>query len=158
GYSGIQGTKPQTLAYALNDSAVGLAAWIVEKFHTWTDNAGDLESVVTRDELLTNIMLYWVSGAIGSSFWPYYARQHEGWPLPGPRSVDVPHGLLRLSKGHPASTALVSRARLQQHPALDAAAQRRALRGSGGAASPGRRYPNLLSTTALGFGRRCQSV
>jgi pimeloyl-ACP methyl ester carboxylesterase len=90
GYSSIQGTKPQTLAYPLTDSPVGLAAWIVEKFHTWTDHDGNLETAVTRDELLTNIMLYWVTGAIGSSFWPYYARQHEGWPLPGPRSVDVP--------------------------------------------------------------------
>src|SRR5262249_46892725 len=82
GYSSIQGTKPQPLAYALTDSPVGLAAWIVEKFQTWTDNDGNLESAVSRDELLTNIMLYWVTGAIGSSFWPYYARQHQGWLLP----------------------------------------------------------------------------
>jgi pimeloyl-ACP methyl ester carboxylesterase len=92
GYSAIQGTKPQTLAYALTDSPVGLAAWIVEKFQTWTDCDGDLESRISRDELLTNIMLYWVTGAIGSSFWPYYARQHEGWLLPGPRKVEVPTG------------------------------------------------------------------
>jgi len=92
GYSAVQGTKPQTLAYALTDSPVGLAAWIVEKFHTWSDNGGNLEASFSKDELLTNVMLYWVSGAIGSSFWPYYARQHEGWPLPGPRSVDVPMG------------------------------------------------------------------
>jgi hypothetical protein len=76
----------------LTDSPVGLAAWIIEKFHTWSDNGGNLEASFSKDELLTNIMLYWVSGAIGSSFWPYYARQHEGWPLPGPRSVDVPMG------------------------------------------------------------------
>jgi pimeloyl-ACP methyl ester carboxylesterase len=95
GYSAIQGTKPQTLAYALTDSPVGLAAWIVEKFFTWSDSrahGGDFERVFTRDELLTNVMLYWTSGAIGSSFWPYYARQHDGWPLPGPRTVDVPMG------------------------------------------------------------------
>ncbi len=82
GYSGIQGTKPQTLAYGLTDSPAGLAAWIVEKFRTWSDCGGDVERSFTKDELLTNIMLYWVTGAIGSSFWPYYWRAHVGWPLP----------------------------------------------------------------------------
>jgi pimeloyl-ACP methyl ester carboxylesterase len=92
GYSSIQGTKPQTLAYALTDSPVGLAAWIVEKFSTWTDNSGDLEQAVSRDDVLTNIMLYWTSGAIGSSFWPYYFRHHAGWDLPGDRRVEIPMG------------------------------------------------------------------
>jgi pimeloyl-ACP methyl ester carboxylesterase len=91
GYSTIQGTRPQTLAYALSDSPVGLAAWILEKFRIWSDCGGNVESRFTRDELLTNIMLYWVSGAIGSSFWPYYARQHDGWQMP-PRTVSVPTG------------------------------------------------------------------
>lgn len=91
GYSAIQGTKPQTLAYGLTDSPVGLAAWILEKFRTWSDCHGDLERSFTRDELLTNIMLYWVTGAIGSSFWPYYWRTHSGWPLPSSeRRVEVP--------------------------------------------------------------------
>ena len=91
GYSSIQGTKPQTLAYALTDSPVGLAAWIVEKFRTWSDCGGDIERSFSKDDLLTNIMLYWVTGAIGSSFWPYYSRQHDGWPLPAAnRRVDVP--------------------------------------------------------------------
>jgi pimeloyl-ACP methyl ester carboxylesterase len=90
GYSSIQGTKPQTLAYALTDSPVGLAAWIVEKFRTWSDCDGDIERSFSKDDLLTNIMLYWATGAIGSAFWPYYSRQHEGWPLPADRRVDVP--------------------------------------------------------------------
>jgi len=98
GYSAIQGTKPQTLAYGLTDSPVGLAAWIVEKFFTWSDNRGDLDHSFTRDDLLTNVMLYWISGSIGSSFWPYYARQHVGWPLPGPRPVDVPMGYCSFPK------------------------------------------------------------
>jgi pimeloyl-ACP methyl ester carboxylesterase len=67
GYSHIQRTKPQTLAYGLNDSPAGLAAWIVEKFRTWSDCGGDVESVFTRDELLTNISIYWFTGTIGSS-------------------------------------------------------------------------------------------
>jgi microsomal epoxide hydrolase len=90
GYSSIQGTKPQTLAYALTDSPVGLAAWIVEKFRTWSDCDGDLSRSFSMDDLLTNIMLYWTTGAIGSSFWPYYSRQHDGWPLPADRRVEVP--------------------------------------------------------------------
>jgi len=68
GYIQIQGTRPQTLAYALTDSPVGLAAWIAEKFHIWTDHSGDFETVVARDHLLANISLYWFTGAIGSSF------------------------------------------------------------------------------------------
>ena len=94
GYQLIQGTKPQTLAYGLTDSPVGLAAWIVEKFRTWSDCDGDVERVFSRDELLTNIMLYWVTGAIGSSFWPYYARLHEGWPLPAGAYIQVPTAYL----------------------------------------------------------------
>ncbi len=92
GYSAIMGTKPQTLAYALTDSPVGLAAWIVEKFRSWSDCAGDLDRHISRDTLLSNIMLYWTTGAIGSSFWPYYARQHEPWIVPADTPVTVPTG------------------------------------------------------------------
>jgi pimeloyl-ACP methyl ester carboxylesterase len=92
GYVWIQGTKPQTLAFALTDSPAGLAAWIVEKFRRWSDCGGDVESVFTKDALLANISLYWLSGAIGSSFWPYYARMHEGWPIPEGATVAVPTG------------------------------------------------------------------
>jgi microsomal epoxide hydrolase len=90
GYMQIQGTKPQTLAYGLSDSPVGLAAWIVEKFRTWSDCGGDVERRFPKDTLLTNVMLYWVTGAIGSSFWPYYARQHSAWPISEKRPVKVP--------------------------------------------------------------------
>ena len=92
GYQWIQGTKPQTLAYGLTDSPVGLAAWIMEKFRAWSDCKGDPESVFTKDELLTNITLYWVTGAIGSSFWPYYARLHGPWPIPEGQRVMAPTG------------------------------------------------------------------
>lgn len=90
GYIQIQGTRPQTLAYGLTDSPAGLAAWIAEKFHVWTDHDGDFETVVARDRLLANISLYWFTGAIGSSFWPYYDRLHGPWPIPDGRTVDVP--------------------------------------------------------------------
>jgi pimeloyl-ACP methyl ester carboxylesterase len=92
GYQWIQGTRPQTLAFALSDSPVGLAAWITEKFRAWSDCGGDLESVFTKDELLANISLYWFTGAIGSSFWPYYARMRRPWPVPDDAKIAVPTG------------------------------------------------------------------
>ena len=90
GYQWIQGTRPQTLAYALSDSPSGLAAWIVEKFRAWSDCGGLMENAIPRDEMLADISLYWFTGAIGSSFWPYYARMHGPWPITG--TVDVPVG------------------------------------------------------------------
>ena len=90
GYGWIQGTRPQTLAYGLTDSPVGLAAWIVEKFRAWSDCGGDVERRFTKDVLLTNVMLYWVTGAINASFWPYYARRHAGWPIPDGARIEVP--------------------------------------------------------------------
>ena len=98
GYQWIQGTKPTTLAFGLTDSPAGLAAWLVEKFRTWTDCDGNPENALTRDEMLTDIMLYWVTGAIGSSFWPYYARMHGPWPIPEGATVDVPTGYVEFPK------------------------------------------------------------
>src|SRR5271165_4034084 len=90
GYSTIQGTKPQTLAFGLTDSPAGLAAWIVEKFRSWSDCGGDVESVFTRDQLLANISFYWFTGAIGSSFFPYYFRMHRPWMIPDGAAVTAP--------------------------------------------------------------------
>jgi microsomal epoxide hydrolase len=70
-YAMIQGTRPRTAAPALNDSPAGLAAWIVEKFEEWSDCDGNVETRFSKDELLTNVMIYWVTGTIGSSFQPY---------------------------------------------------------------------------------------
>jgi len=92
GYQWIQGTRPQTLAFGLTDSPAGLAAWIVEKFRAWTDCGGNPENAVSRDEMLANISLYWFTGCIGASFWPYYARMHGPWPIPEGSTVDVPTG------------------------------------------------------------------
>ena len=90
GYQWIQGTKPQTLAYGLHDSPMGLAAWITEKFYTWTDCQGNLESRVSKDDLLTNIMLYWVTRTINSSFWLYYQMRHHPWRLGRGERIAVP--------------------------------------------------------------------
>ena len=98
GYQWIQGTKPQTLAFGLTDSPAGLAAWIVEKFRSWTDCDGNPENAISRDEMLANISLYWFTGAIGSSFWPYYARMHGAWPIPEGGTVGVPTGYAAFPK------------------------------------------------------------
>ncbi len=92
GYAKIQGTKPQTLGYGLNDSPAGLLAWIVEKFRTWSDCGGDVERSFTRDELLTNVMLYWVTATAHSSARLYYETQKSGrFGAPGER-IEIPTG------------------------------------------------------------------
>jgi len=88
-YQDIQGTKPQTLAYGLNDSPAGLAGWIVEKFHGWTDNEGSPEDAISRDDMLTNVTLYWVTRSIDSSVRIYYESRHAPTTRPV-RYVEVP--------------------------------------------------------------------
>jgi pimeloyl-ACP methyl ester carboxylesterase len=92
GYQRIQGTKPQTLSYGLNDSPAGLAAWIVEKFRTWSDCGGDVERRFSKDRLLTNIMLYWLPETANSSCRLYYESVHAGKFPPSGFRVDVPTG------------------------------------------------------------------
>jgi len=77
-YSQLQGTKPMSLAIAQADSPAGIAAWIVEKFRTWSDCNGDIESVYTKDQLLTNIMFYWAPNSIASAARLYYEMAREG--------------------------------------------------------------------------------
>jgi hypothetical protein len=89
----MQSTSPQTPAYALNDSPVGLASWILEKWRDWTDCNGDIETRFTKDELLTNIMIYWLTQTINSSMRIYYEYHQNPWILgPGER-VMVPCGM-----------------------------------------------------------------
>ena len=77
GYVEIQSTKPQTLGYGLSDSPAGLAAWILEKYHGWSDHGGDVEQAYSKDELLTNIMIYWVTNSITSASRLYYESRHR---------------------------------------------------------------------------------
>ena len=93
GYSHIQGTKPQTLSYGLNDSPVGLAAWIVEKYRTWSDCHGDVESSYTKDELLTTVTIYWVTQTIGSSVRMYKENQSAVWEMAQDEKVPTPAGM-----------------------------------------------------------------
>ncbi len=94
GYQLIQGTRPQTLGYGLNDSPVGLAAWIVEKYRTWCDCGGDPEAVFTKDELLTTVMIYWVTETATSAARYYYEGRHIPEPpyVPLDEYVEVPTG------------------------------------------------------------------
>lgn len=95
GYSGEQSTKPQTIGYALTDSPAALCAWIVEKFWTWTDHDGDLASVLTRDELLDNLMLYWLPGSGASAarqYWESFRQVSEWFSRATSDTVDIPTG------------------------------------------------------------------
>ena len=92
GYQRIQGTKPQTLGYGLNDSPAGLAAWIVEKFRAWSDCDGDVEKRFTKDELLTNIMFYWAPASVNSSVRLYCETMRSGKFPPTGFRVEVPTG------------------------------------------------------------------
>jgi pimeloyl-ACP methyl ester carboxylesterase len=94
-YARLQMSKPQTLAHALNDSPVGLAAWIVEKFRAWSDSNGDVESRFSKDELLTNLMLYWVTQTAPASARMYYDFVRE--PL-RPGRIERPVGMLMATK------------------------------------------------------------
>ena len=93
GYNHIQGTKPQTLAYGLNDSPVGLAAWIVEKYRTWSDCGGDVEKSYTKDELLTIVTIYWVTQTISSSTRMYFENQKHLWTMEKDQKVPTPAGM-----------------------------------------------------------------
>ncbi len=95
GYRTQQATKPQTLSYAMMDSPVGVAAWILEKMHGWSDIKDDnIESVYTKDQLLTNIMIYIVTRTFNSASWIYFGRREEGGRVLSTtgKRVEVPTG------------------------------------------------------------------
>jgi microsomal epoxide hydrolase len=91
GYQQIQRTKPQSLAYGLTDSPAGLAGWIVEKFRAWSDCGGDVEKSFSRDQLLDNISIYWLTGTINSSMRLYFEDHGPGRQQPVP-PVKAPTG------------------------------------------------------------------
>lgn len=93
GYRTQQATKPQTLSYAMMDSPVGVAAWLVEKFNGWSDTVGDdVESVYTKDELLTSVMIYVTTRCFNTASWIYFGRREEGGRVLSPegKRVEVP--------------------------------------------------------------------
>ena len=100
GYVQLQSTKPQSLSFGLNDSPAGLAAWIIEKWRRWSDCGGDLESVYSKDELLTNVTLYWLTQTIGSSL-RLYLETFGNAPVP-PRyaRIEVPTGVAAFNEAN----------------------------------------------------------
>ncbi|OME90788.1 MULTISPECIES: epoxide hydrolase family protein [Paenibacillus] len=90
GYMSLQSTRPQSLAYGLSDSPAGLAGWIIEKYRAWSDCNGNLQHRFNEDELITHIMIYWVTNTIGSSARMYYENSHY---LPPLGYIDVPTGI-----------------------------------------------------------------
>ncbi len=92
-----QSHKPQTVAFALNDNPIGAAAWILEKFKTWSDSGDNIESAFTKDQLLTNVMLYLVTDSAGSGVWIYRGNADEPSP-PRPARIMVPTGVAQFPK------------------------------------------------------------
>ena len=148
GYQWIQGTKPQTLAYGLNDSPAGLAAWIVEKFRTWSDCHGDVERRFTKDQLLTNVMIYWVTQTINSSTRLYYEARHHPWRSEARHPHRDADGGREFSRRADASAAELGRARVQRR-AMDGDAVGRAFRRDGRAGAACRRYPRVFPRVEL---------
>ena len=143
GYSAIQGTKPQTLGYALDDSPTGLAAWIVEKFRAWSDCGGDVERSFTKDQLLTNVTLYWLTrhgDVVGTPL----LRDAKGRPRGPARGTGRrPHRRRQLPRRDHAPASAVGRESLPGH-ALGRPATGRPLRGDGGPRPVRRRPPRVL--------------
>ena len=100
-YSNIQSTKPQTLAYGLNDSPVGLCAWIIEKFNAWSDNDGNIYSVFSKDELLANVTLYWITQSIHASIRIYSENSKRPLQFGEKDFVTVPVGFAKFPKELP---------------------------------------------------------
>jgi len=134
GYSAVQSTRPASLAFGLTDSPVGLAGWILEKWFAWSDCAGDPLRCFTREELLTNVMIYWLSGTIGSSMQCYWAHRHAPPAAVRPERIEVPTGIALFPKEvtRPPRSAVARKYRLTRwtemsrgghFPALEAPAE-----------------------------------
>ena len=152
GYSTQQATRPQTLGYGLVDSPVGQLAWIVEKFWAWTDNHGRPEDALSRDELLDDVTLYWVTASAASAARLYSEELGHHHQRRTGRLCRVTHwhgGFPQ--RRHPRPTPLV-RSGLQHHP-LDNHAARRPLRSPGTTRTTRRRHPHLLRDCAAAMGQ-----
>jgi len=110
GYQEIQGTRPQTLGYGLEDSPAGLCAWIVEKFRAWSDCDGDVERSFTKDQLLTNVMVYWITRTATSSARIYWEMRQAGRDAVPHARIEVPTGIAC----YPAEVTRMPRAWVEQ--------------------------------------------
>jgi pimeloyl-ACP methyl ester carboxylesterase len=100
GYKAIQSTRPQSLAYGLQDSPAGLAAWIVDKWWAWSDSGGDLDATLSRDVLLTHLTIYWATGTIDTSLRDYRDNRGATYTLGPDDFVDVPTAFAVFSDHH----------------------------------------------------------
>ena len=154
-YFAIQSTRPTSLGYGLHDSPAGLLGWFLEKFTAWTDCGGDLENAVTRDEFLTNLMLYWATGAIASAARIYYEHVHTGGRgalAPGER-IEVPTAMAVFPREILVGPRQWVGAGVQRG-ALDGDAAGRTFRGPGAARAARGRPPRLLPRPAAVAGAR----
>ena len=152
GYSAQQSTRPQTVGYGLVDSPAALCAWIVEKFWSWTDSGGDLHRVITRDELLDNLMLYWLPGTGASSarlYWESLRQVNEWISGSAGAPVTVPTGCSVFPKELQRPSRRWAERRFGEHPVLERARQGRPLRGVRAAGVVRRRGPVILSAGPL---------
>lgn len=101
GYWHVQATQPQTLGFGLNDSPVGLAAWLIDKYQGWSDCGGNVEKRFSRDELLTHVSLYWFTETIASSCRMYLESRRAPLAFQRDERIAVPCGVLRLAKEAP---------------------------------------------------------
>ena len=151
GYSAEQSTKPQTIGYSLVDSPAGLAAWIVEKFRTWSDCDGLPEQALDRDRMLDDITLYWLTGTGASAarlYWESIREVQEIFTSGTGDSVTVPAGG-SISRTRTRVLPPLGGAPIRRHPLLERARPRRPLRRLGAAGAVRRRGARVLPAGAL---------
>ena len=147
-YANEQGTKPQTLGAALNDSPAGLLAWIVEKFRTWSDCDGHPENCFSKDQLITNVMLYWVTQTSTSSARLYWETNQSGVLKEKIALHRCSHRRGPLPEGGTPLATIVGGAAVQRHP-LGGHAPRRPFRGHGTTRAVRQRPAGILQNRAL---------
>ena len=128
----MQSTRPQTLGYGLNDSPAGLAAWVLDKWRSWSDSGGDLDGRFGRDALLTMLTIWWATGSITSSLRDYYDNRWFGTPIGPSDFVAVPTAMAVFAnefRARRAATTVLVRAAVP-HSALDGLPPGRSFRRS----------------------------
>ena len=145
GYCAVQVTQPQTLAFAMNDSPMGLAAWIIDRFRDWSDCDGDVEHRFTRDELLANVSLYWLTETAASSMRLYYESRQKTLASGKRRAHFRADGCRTIQQGSALSASFVGGTRIQP-AALDDDSRRRTLRSHGGAGKVGAGHTGIRAS------------
>jgi pimeloyl-ACP methyl ester carboxylesterase len=148
GYRHEQRTRPQTLAYGLNDSPVGLAGWLVEKFRAWSDCQGEIERRFSKEELLTVVMLYWLTQTINSSMRDYYEHKHHPLAWHDAHFIRVPTAVALFLKDFPMPREWVQRSyNLQRWTEI-----------ASGGHFPAHEEPNVLAEEIRTFFRQFRSM